>query len=519
MSILTRLFLGAYSGLWSAAGPALRRHKRLKPDFDQRLAPDGWLSGMCPEDAACESCADTSPSGQASGAARPLTLWVQAASGGEAWLAHSLVPAIADALDQHPELSARPLTLLCTTWTRQGMDILEKIQPPHCRAAAVLVLPRYFPLDRPALMRRAMGLARPDAVILLETELWPGLMAAATEQDVPVLALNARMTEKSFKAYSKIGFFWRKHAPERILAVSQDDAGRFARLFGRPERVAVMPNIKFDRLVPAEPPSSLQESAPSLQEAHSLRGFRAEAGISGQALLAVLASVREEEEDLLLPVVKSLQGFSISGNPAAVAVAPRHMHRVEAWKTKLQAAGIPYSLRSAHGESGRAEPVAPFCSHPPVYLWDTFGELHSLYSIADAVYVGGSLVPLGGQNFLEPLALGVIPFVGPHIDNFLWVGKELFDQGLAVMLPDATALLAAFESELSLRRDAFVSGGHDAGPDWRAGRSREAGKVMDRFASWLRPRLGGSGQAAEALARVLAKEGKQRKQRFPKEIP
>ena len=491
MSILNRLFLGAYGGLWRAAQPVLRRHNRLKPDFEQRLVPCDWIPGDCwKKPAPGEGKAIRTP-----GSIQPVTLWIQAASGGEAWLAHSLVPAIAEALDRHPGLSAHPLRLLCTTWTRQGMDILEKLQPPHRHSAAVSVLSRYFPLDRPGVMRRAMELARPDAIILLETELWPGLTAMAAEQDVPVLVLNARMTDKSFKAYDKLRFFWRSCSPERILAISPDDAGRFARLFGHPERVEVMPNIKFDRLLPAG-------STPSLLEpALSSPGFRAETGINDNALLVVLASVREEEEDLLLPLVKSLQGFYISGSPAVVAIAPRHMHRVDAWKAKLRTEDIPYCLRSAQGVIGNA---ASFC--PPVYLWDTFGELQSLYSIADAVYVGGSLVPLGGQNFLEPLAQGIIPLVGPHIDNFLWVGEELFAEGLAVIVPDSNALLTALESELYMRRDALPSGSRDAETSWAAARSREAARVLSGFNSWLRPRLGGSRQAAEALLRALINE-------------
>ena len=492
MSALSRLFLGAYGGLWRAAQPLLRRHKRLRDDFDRRLVPDDWLAAGRPDPAA--AVPDTSGPG-----GPPLRVWVQAASGGEAWLVHSLVPALAEALAVHPALAARSVSLLCTTWTRQGLDILEKLpaSPP------VSMLPRRFPLDRPDVMRRAMAMARPDAVILLETELWPGLLAAARDNGVPVLALNARMAEKSFRAYGKLAFFWREHAPERILAISAEDANRFACLFGHPERVEVMPNIKFDRLLE-------NATVPAREEAPA--AFRREAGISDNALLAVLASVREEEEHLLLPVARALHGLSINGHPVAVAVAPRHMHRVEAWKAGLRATGVPFRLRSMKDGQGSGNGASTPCAAHPVYLWDTFGELPSLYAIADAAYVGGSLVPLGGQNFLEAAAQGVVPLVGPHIDNFLWAGKELFAEGLAVTLAEASELAPALEQRLQARLDALqraANGRHSAsngldGPDWRTARANEAAKVRQRFAAWLRPRLGGSLQAAEALAQTLA---------------
>ena len=494
MRALNRLFLGAYGGLWRAAEPLLRRHKRLKENFNQRLVPDDWLR------AEHSVAAGAFTPGPDSAKGRPLRVWIQAASGGEAWLVHSLAPALAEALAVHPALAVRPLDLLCTTWTRQGLDILEKLPPPERASAPVSVFARYFPLDRPDLMRRAMTTAQPDAVALLETELWPGLLAAAAENGIPVLALNARMTEKSFKAYGKTGFFWRDHAPERILAISPEDADRFARVFGRPERVEIMPNIKFDRVAGASQPMA-GDGEPA--------AFRAEAGIGDNVLLVVLASVREEEEEILLPVVSALHGLSLDGHPVAVAVAPRHLHRVSAWKARLTEAALPFRLRSDQGEIGDDEPGAYLSAAPPVHLWDTFGELHALYAIADAVYVGGSLAPLGGQNFLEPLAQGITPLVGPYIDNFRWIGEELFDEALATKLSGAADLRTALESDLYLRLDALTRAGNGRNADgtgWRAARSAEAAKVREQFAAWLGPRRGGSSQAAEALTRVLAQK-------------
>ena len=474
--LLNALFLKAYSGLWHIAKPVLRKHKRLKDGFEQRLVPEDWFAPL----------GAATPSKLQKDENEPLRIWIQAASGGEAWLAHSLVPAIIHRLAEHqPEPARQALCLLCTTCTRQGLDVLEKLSLPSLLPLPVSLSLRYFPLDQPELMRRAVRMARPDIIVLLETELWPGLLAAAAEVNIPVLVLNARMTAKSFKAYKRMRFFWNSYTPQRILAISPSDAERFGLLFNRSEQVELMSNIKFDRL-----------SGPATQETPSSSTLRTTTGIRDNALLVVLASVREEEEDLLLPLINGLYDLSIGGNPVVVAVAPRHLHRIEAWQNKLSAASLPYRLRSAHDANRQLSPV---------YLWDTFGELNDLYAIADIVYVGGSMAPLGGQNFLEPLAQGIIPFVGPHIDNFLWAGEELFDEELTVMVSNPAELRSAIESELYLRLNALQTqnkNGTDA--NWSLARATEAARVRQRFMNWLQPRTGGSNQAAEAVVQTLA---------------
>ena len=478
--MLNDLLLKAYGGLWTVASPLLRRHKRLAEGFDQRLAPPDW-PGLPPK--------------TAQGGPR---VWLQAASGGEARLVHSLLPAFTDLLLQAapPVLTGGPGTpeapmtpgpakipatpgsplpppasVLCTTFTRQGLDVLREL-PPRTGAVA-----RYFPLDAPRLMARALDAAAPDLLVLLETELWPGLLDAARRRGVPVLVLNGRMTPKSFKAYSLLRPFWRNVAPARVLAVSPDDANRFAELFRCP--VSVMPNIKFDgtaEAAKAPPPPSI----------------RAEAGIPGEALLAAFASVREEEEDLLLPVIRSLAGSRAAGAPVAVAVAPRHMHRVDAWARKLGDAGVAFSRRSE--KSGPAETARTVC------LWDSFGELRSLYASADAAFVGGSLAPLGGQNFLEAPALGVAALVGPHTGNFLWVGDDVFATGLVRRVPDAETLADAIRGVFATR---FPSGLPADAATAAHAREEAACLVRKHFLDWLGPKTGGAAQAARAMADML----------------
>lgn len=450
--MLNELLLKAYGGLWTAASPLLRRHKRLADGFEQRLVPQGW-PGLP------QKTAESGP-----------RVWLQAASGGEAWLAHSLLPAFNALLAPARAPGEPPATILCTSCTRQGLDVLQGL-PPETGTVS-----RYFPLDKPPLMNAALEAAKPDLLTLLETELWPGLLDAAKRRGVPVIVVNGRMTQKSFTAYSLLRSFWRGIAPARVLAISSDDAERFAELFRCP--ASVMPNIKFDRTAEAAaapPPPSIRD----------------EAGIPEEALLAVFASVREEEEDLLIPVIRALAGSRMAGAAVAVAVAPRHMHRVDAWARKLGEAGVGFSRRS--------EPLAATeaAREHFVCLWDSFGDLQSLYASADAAFVGGSLAPLGGQNFLEAPALGVIALVGPHIGNFLWAGDDLFTTGLAERVPDGEALAVAMREALAARFPSGVPGGAEAAA---LARTEAAALVRKRFLAWLGAKTGGAGQAARAMA-------------------
>lgn len=436
MSLFSRSFLGLYRGLWAAATPLVRRNRRLSQGFAERIALTG------------EPFEGTEAVGAKNG---PL-IWVQAASGGEA----ALVRALVREAGTLPEFVARSPRFFCTTWTAQGLKVLGKIVPP----SGISLLPRYIPLDNPALMRAAVALARPACVVLLETEIWPGLMAACRDADVPLLLLNARMTPKSLSGYRLLRPLLRDLRPNRILAISEDDAARFAEIFG-PEGVAVMPNIKFDGAA-LTPPDGADPFA----------GLAAGADPAMPRL--ALASVRQEEEEALQGILPRL----LAGG-AAVAVAPRHMHRVDAWRKAL----APYGavLRSEVLAGTAASSAGPL-------IWDTFGDLALLYAHVDAAFIGGSLAPLGGQNFLEAPALGTPALVGPYLSNFLWVGEEIFQTGTVERVADAEALAVALPQAAAGRL---------------ADRPAAAAETRRHFAEWLDPRTGGAGMAAQAVADVV----------------
>ncbi|MDR3074197.1 MAG: 3-deoxy-D-manno-octulosonic acid transferase [Deltaproteobacteria bacterium] len=424
-----RFLLGEYSLLWRAARPALRRHNRLKGDFPQRLVPEDWR-----------------PDG-------PVDLWIQAASGGEAFLARQLLGDLGLLAAE----AQRRLRVLCTSCTRQGLDVLQGAKEDARSAWPLLAVEvRVFPLDEGPIMRRALDFASPRAVALLETELWPSLMAACAERDMPVLVLNGRMTEKSYGGYRWFGPLWRRLAPRRILAMDGADAARFAALFGY-GRVSVMPNMKFD---------ALGESPPGLTAESPARRL-----LPGPYPVVLLASVREEEETALLPVFAFLRA---AAPEAVIVVAPRHMERIPAWERLLggRARAGGAVLRSSLEREGGVAAAGS------TVIWDAFGELTALYARCSATFVGGSLAPLGGQNFLEAAGQGRVPVVGPHWKNFAWVGEAFFTAGLGLRVRGAEELGPALTAQLH------------AAPD--------PARVKEKLAAYIASRRGGTRMAALA---------------------
>jgi 3-deoxy-D-manno-octulosonic-acid transferase len=415
-----RLAHAVYEGLWRIAAPFLRRHRRLREGLPQRLGR-------------------TLPRG-------PFDLWIQAASAGEAYLACLLIDRLG---------SDKTYRILVTTNTRQGKDIVETaIDERFAPAAPRRPVAAYFPFDRPSLMQRALAVVQPRLVVLLETEIWPGLLCALKAGGIPVLIVNGRLQAKSLRHYRLWPGFWRALAPERILAVSAEDAARYARLFGT-RRVAVMPNMKFDRIrtdAEKDGPNPVADLVPH------------------PSPLVVLGSVRREEE---AAVALLLHHIRSDRRDLVIALFPRHMHRIAAWRRRLEAAGIPYRLRSR--TTSTVDPGT-------VLLWDVFGELARAYAVAQAAFVGGSLAPLGGQNFLEPLTCGVVPTIGPSWETFRWVGKDLFRRELVRVARDgrqaADMLLATLAAAPSRETVQAGLADHVAA---RRGGTTAAVAVIERF--------------------------------------
>lgn len=415
---LPRLVYGAG---WCAVLPLLRRNTRLAAGMAQRT-----LREPLPR----------------------ADLWLQAASAGEANLAVELARCLP---------ATRETTILVTTSTDQGLGVIGRAAVELSRERPeVRLLAAYQPFDAPHLAARAVSQVRPKALVLLETELWPGLLVACREASVPVVVVNGRMTTKSLARYLLWPGLWRAVAPEAVLAVSPADATRFSLLFGT-ARAEVMPNMKFDRVLACAPESPDGTALAALLP----EGFP----------FLVLGSVREQEEAALAGVLARV----LTARPGTVVgLYPRHMHRVAAWRERLASWQLPCVLRSKADGA-----VAP----GTVLLGDVFGELTSAYGLARAAFVGGSLAPLGGQNFLEAAAAGVVPVIGPHWKNFAWVGRDVLEVGLAEEVAGPEALAEALIARLD-----------------RPAPRRE---IRERLEGYLGLRRGGTRLACEKLASYL----------------
>ncbi len=321
----------------------------------------------------------------------PFDIWIHAASVGECYILLDLVSRL------------RGLKIIATTNTAQGKEILEKASKEN-------LFIRYLPFDLGFILKKALSVWNPKLVVLIETELWPALLYTCKKRNIPVLVINGRLSKRSFRAYKRIKGLWKRLSPSMIYAISEEDAQRYKYIFGE-EKVAIMNNIKFDRIkLDAVKNNSVSKILPKKKK------------------IIVLGSVRKEEEQDLLWVIQVI--LRVLSN-SVIALFPRHIERVIWWKKALKEKGITYKLRSE---------IKDLSWEADVLLWDKIGELSLAYSVANSVFVGGSLRPCGGHNFLEPLAFGVIPCVGPFIDNFKWVGKDLFDEGLVFMVKDKREL-------------------------------------------------------------------------------
>ncbi|MBT8351290.1 MAG: 3-deoxy-D-manno-octulosonic acid transferase, partial [Deltaproteobacteria bacterium] len=251
-----------------------------------------------------------------------------------------------------------------------------------------------------------------------------------------ILIINGRITSKSLSRYLIWPSLWSTLSPDKILAISKNDAKRFATLFGE-DRVDVMPNIKFDR---TENAGSLTSNKNPLEEIIPL-----------ETPFVVLGSIRSEEEPLVEKIVSDI----LHRYPEIiVGLFPRHKQRLKHWEKALNRMSVPWVLRSR---------TKQMVSHGTVILWDTFGELSHAYEMSKAAFVGGSLAPLGGQNFLEAIMCGVIPVIGPSWENFAWVGSEIIHQGLVIVAADWEEVTNALSrgiinpsSHETIRKSAFA---------------------------------------------------------------
>jgi 3-deoxy-D-manno-octulosonic-acid transferase len=324
-----------------------------------------------------------------------ILVWLHGASVGEAL---SLLPLI-------EKLTQRGRQVLITTGTVTSAAILAERLPAGA-------FHQYVPLDAPQFMRRFLTHWRPDIALIAESELWPNFIVEAERAQTPIILVNARLSERSFRRWSLLsGFIGALLARvDLCLAQSPDDGERFSQL-GAPN-VRFAGNLKYD--APA-PPADRQELA-------SLSGL-----ISGRQVW-IAASTHPGEEAL---VAEAHQVIARTFPDLLTLIAPRHPKRGAKIAAQLQELGLHCALRSTGAQPGGGSSI---------YICDTMGELGLFYRLAGVVFVGKSFAPGGGQNPIEPARLASAILHGPHVANFADVYALLDAAGGAVKVDDAQEL-------------------------------------------------------------------------------
>ena len=286
----------------------------------------------------------------------------------------------------------------------------------------------WLPYDLPWAVRRFLQHFRPDVGVLMETELWPNLARACAEQGIQLLLANARLSARSAARWSR----WPALAQATcgaLAGAAAQTGGDASRLRGLGVRdVVVAGNLKFDRRADAE---------------LRAQGQRWRAAAARRVL--VLASTREDrgvaEEQLLLDAMP--QGLP---RRALVVLVPRHLERVAALQALLEQRGLRHGLRSRGAPDGELD----------VWIGDSIGEMPAYYAMSDAAFVGGSLLPLGGQNLIEACAEGCPVVMGPHVFNFAQAAEQAEQAGALLRAPDAAGvwerLLRWLDDDAALRR-------------------------------------------------------------------
>ena len=370
-------------------------------------------------------------------------IWLHAVSVGEVV---QLGPVLDQLSTQRPDHD-----LWITTTTVTGQEVAKKLYPQHTVC--------YFPFDFSWSVARALDRVQPAAIVLVELELWPNFIAAAKHRQIPVVLINGRVSDRSYRSYRWIRPLLQRILPQlqQIAVQNQTYANRLIDLGARPHQVTVTGSIKFDRV------ETHRRNARTLEIGDSF-------GLQPDETLLIAGSTQAPEEELALAVYRDLhQEFP----KLRLMLVPRHKERFEevagmverqGWpllrrsqtslleKSKCITAGSanrPHSGECSYFGSGAADNIADIPADRPILMLDTLGELSACWGLAEIAFVGGSLSRRGGQNMIEPAGYGAAVLFGPHTHNF---------KDVVALLLDAKAARVIFQPEdfTSAIRDLLV---------------------------------------------------------------
>jgi 3-deoxy-D-manno-octulosonic-acid transferase len=380
--------------------------------------------------------------------------WLHAVSVGEAIAATPLVEGLRRLCPELP--------LVMTTVTNTGARIVRE-------RFAGLATHRFFPLDLPWVVRRVHASINPAFLICMETELWPNTLRVLASRGVPVMIANGRISDRSYRRYRLVRrFLTTVLADVRVFAMQSDeDARRIIALGAHPERVVVTGNIKVDASV--------------TDPAGAVDLWRRLFGLAPEQRVWVAGSTHAGEEELVLEAHRAARAEC----PELVLVlAPRHPERTGEVLALVARRGWPSIRRSQlpSAATSTSDPVSP------VIVLDTVGELAALYAVADVVFVGGSLVPVGGHNLLEAAQRRKPVLTGPHTENFRESTSLLESVGAALVVRDAAELSSELRRLLA-DPDLRAKLG-DAGYEAVASRHGAVRETLDLIGRYLYPGAG-----------------------------
>lgn len=312
------------------------------------------------------------------GSPRQTVIWIHAVSLGEVLAVSGLVTEMRRAFPRH--------RVVVSTTTDTGQDLARK------RFGEESVF--YFPMDFASAIRPYLAALRPELVVLAETEFWPNFLRVVHASGARIAVVNARISDRSYPRYRRYRWALQRMLREvdLFLPQTQQDAERLISLGAHPSRVQVSGNLKFDVTLP-DPPSIVEDLRQSLQR-------------EGAGPVLVCGSTVDDEE---APLLKTFENLLVGHPKAVLLLAPRHPERFDAVDGLIKQMEIPFYRRS----DWQGEPLAG-----RVLLVDSIGELAALYALADVAFVGGSLVPRGGHNIIEPALHGIPIVTGNHTENF-----------------------------------------------------------------------------------------------------
>jgi len=343
-------------------------------------------------------------------------LWIHAVSVGEVNICTQLIRALEPRLPN--------LKIVVSTTTSTGMGELNRKLPSHIQKI-------YYPIDRRGAVQRSIVTIHPQAIVLVEAEIWPNFLWRARELRIPTFLVNARLSARSFRGYKRCGFLFRSlfAAFTAVGCQNEQDAERLRRLGCRPEAIHVVGNMKFD--------------AAKLDERRVLdvRRLLQQVGFPEKARLLVAGSTHPGEEAILGDVfIRLRERFP----DLYLIVVPRHFERGKEAGRDLSARGVKFAYRSELSVTTKYKPNEFQC-----LLVNTTGELKYFYEQAEMIFVGKSLAAEGGQNPIEPGALGKPMVFGPNMQNFESIASSFVRQNAAIQVQDEKELEQAIAALLA----------------------------------------------------------------------